>query len=90
MPNANDLALRIIEEQEAIIGPLAWNVAKGVSGLKIQKHRVSLSRSGAVVLEQLVKKYERLFGPASREVCRDAVRPLLPRVPTDDVPDVLR
>lgn len=90
MPSASDLATRIVQEQEAIIGPLAWNVAKGVTGLKVQNNRVVVSKSGSVVLAQLVKKYEHLFGPASREVCRDAVRPLLPRVPSEEVPDVLK
>lgn len=91
MSTAADMAMVIIKEQEAVIGPLAWSVAEEVTGLDVgAKHHVTLSKSGSVVLAGLVKKYEHLFGPASREVCRDAVRSLLPKVPATDVPDVLR
>lgn len=91
MPTASDLALRIIKEQEVIIGPLAWKVAKGVTGLKVSSEkRVAFSGSSATALAGLVKNYERLFGPASREVCRDAVKPFLSGVPAADVPEVLK
>lgn len=91
MSNANDLAMRIIHEQEVIIGPLAWSVAGEVKGLTVRgNNSVVLSGSYAVVLAGLVKKYEKLFGPASREVCRDAVRSLVASVPERDVPDVLK
>ena len=91
MVGAIDLAERIIRDQEAIIGPLAWSVALEVDGLTVEgKNHIVFSRSGALILGGLVKKYERLFGPASREVCRDAVRTLLPRVPAGDVPEVLK
>ena len=36
------------------------------------------------------RKYEGLFGPASVEVCRDAVKTLIPDMAAADVPDVLR
>lgn len=42
------------------------------------------------VLGRLVAQYEKLFGAASREVCRDAVRPLLSQVPQDEIPAVLK
>jgi hypothetical protein len=42
------------------------------------------------VLGKLVSRYEGLFGPASVEVCRDAVKTLLPEMAAADVPDVLR
>ncbi|MEK7458822.1 MAG: hypothetical protein AAB663_00250 [Patescibacteria group bacterium] len=91
MSNANDLAMRIIHEQEVIIGPLAWSVAGEVKGLTVRSHtHVVLSGSGSVVLAGLVKRYEKLFGPASREVCRDAVRSLVASTPAQDVPDVLK
>lgn len=91
MPNASDLAMRIIHEQEVIIGPLAWSVAGEVKGLTVRGHSVAVvSGSGSVALAGLVKKYEKLFGPASREVCRDAVRLLVSSVPERDVPDVLK
>lgn len=88
---ASDLAVKIIHEQEAIIGPLAWNVARHVSGMTVKsKDHVTIAKSGSTVLAALVKKYEGLFGPASREVCRDAVRSMVPKVPASDVPDILK
>jgi len=88
---ASDLAVKIIHEQEAIIGPLAWNVARHVSGMTVKsKDSITMIKSGSVVLASLVKKYEGLFGPASREVCRDAVRSMLPRASDSDVPEILK
>lgn len=74
------------------MGPVAWEQAQKVTGLRvdIQAHTVSIEGNSKDVLEKLVAQYERLFGPASREVCRDAVRPLLGQVPPDEVPAVLR
>ena len=88
---ASDLAVKIIHEQEAIIGPLAWNVARHISGMTVKsKDHVTIAKSGSVVLSSLVKKYEGLFGPASREVCRDAVRSMLPKAAASDVPEILK
>lgn len=87
-----ELANKIIREQEAVIGPLAWDEARKVRGLRVdtQKHSVEVEGNPREALEGLVAQYERLFGRASREVCRDAVRPLISRVPQEEVPAVLR
>ncbi len=88
---ASDLAVKIIHEQEAIIGPLAWSVARRVSGITIQSHeQVIIAKSGSTVLAALVKKYEGLFGPASREVCRDAVRSMVTKTVAKDLPEILK
>ena len=86
------LVAKIIEEQEHIIGPVAWEEAGKVSGLRvdIQGRTVNVEGNSKEVLEKLVAQYERLFGPASREVCRDAVRPLLAQISPDEVPAVLK
>jgi hypothetical protein len=88
----DQFASNIIKEQEAIMGPVAWEQASKVTGLRvdIQAHTVNVEGNSKDVLEKLVAQYERLFGPASREVCRDAVRPLLAQVPPDELPTVLR
>lgn len=53
---ASDLAVKIIHEQEAIIGPLAWNVARHISGMTVKsKDHVTIPKSGSVVLANLVK-----------------------------------
>ncbi|MEO6077675.1 MAG: hypothetical protein ABIP54_02720 [Candidatus Andersenbacteria bacterium] len=83
---------KIIHEQELIIGPVAWEEAEKVTGLRInvQSHEVDIEGDARDVLERLVAQYEKLFGKASREVCRDAVRPLLSQFTQDDIPAVLR
>ncbi len=88
----NQLADKIIHEQELIIGPIAWEQAGKVSGLRIniKSHEVDIEGDAKEVLGLLVAQYEKLFGVASREVCRDAVRPLLSQVPQDEIPAVLR
>lgn len=91
MGTREDLVQRIIKEQELIIGPLAWREAKKVRGLRVsEKREVAVQGNVKEVLSELVRQYETLFGPASRQVCRDAVRSLLPLVPAKDVPDVLK
>jgi hypothetical protein len=91
MAESVTLIKRIIEEQELVIGPLAWREAKKVQGLKIdEKKHISLSGTSVQVLARLVEQYEQLFGPASREVCKDAVRNLIPEFPSNEVPDVLK
>ncbi len=88
----NQLAEKIIQEQALIIGPIAWEQAEKVSGIRIniKSHEVDIKGDAKEVLEKLVAQYEKLFGVASREVCRDAVRPLLSQVPQDEIPAVLR
>ena len=90
--HAKTLAEKIIGEQELIVGPLAWDQAKQVSGLTIDiaNHLVTVEGNPKEVLEKLVAQYEKLFGIASREVCRDAVRPLLSQIPEEEIPAVLR
>lgn len=92
MNNRDQIAVKIIEEQELIIGPVAWEQAGKVSGLRIDavNHQVSIEGNAKEVLENLVAQYEQLFGPASREVCRDAVRPLLSQIPDEEIPAVLK
>lgn len=88
----DQLAEVMIKEQALIIGPIAWEQAGKVSGLRIDiaKHEVNIEGNTKEVLEKLVAQYEKLFGAASREVCRDAVRPLLSQVPQDEIPAVLK
>lgn len=92
MKNHDQMAAKIIEEQELIIGPVAWEQAGKVSGLRIDiaNHHVSIEGNAMEVLEKLVAQYVQLFGPASREVCRDAVRPLLSQIPAEEIPAILK
>ncbi len=83
---------RIIVEQEKIIGPIALEQAKKVSGLSVDwpKHEVKLSGDEKTVLEHLVKQYEALFGKASIEVCKEAIEPLSDKLKPEDLPSILK
>jgi hypothetical protein len=89
----NQISVRIIKEQETIIGPLAWSEAAKVSGLSIidaQAHKVSVTGDPKTVINALVARYEQLFGKLSREVSREAVVDLTADIPADDIPTSLK
>jgi hypothetical protein len=81
----------IIKQQQMIIGPLAVNQAQAISGLDIaDNNNIKIDGDGKSVLESLVKQYARLFGQASIEVCKDAVKEITPSIPSRDLPDILQ
>ena len=86
------LAERIIKEQESIIGPVALEQANKVSGLKVNwpKHEIVFEGNKSNVIEKLVEQYQGLFGQASVEACKDAVKGIMSDVPKDQVPPLLR
>lgn len=82
---------RIIKEQQSVIGPLALEQAKKVSGLTLATtDDIKIQGNGKQVLEHLVAQYEKLFGKASVEVCRDAIEPLRDKLSANDLPDILK
>lgn len=85
------IASKIIQAQESVVGQIAFDQAKKVSGLKLGKDDKDVKIEGdkKVVLEQLIKQYELLFGRASIEVCKNAVRSLINTVPKDQLPPLL-
>ena len=90
----NQLAVRIIKEQENIIGPLAWQEAAKVQGLKVvdsKNSRIDIEMTDPkTVINNLVARYEQLFGKMSREVCREAVGDLTAEIPKDELPESLK
>lgn len=84
------LAEAIIKHQESVIGPLAWTEASKVSGLSVVGTRIEFKGEQKNVLASLVSQYEKLFGPASVEACKDAVRPLLPQMKQVELPTNLQ
>ena len=83
------LASKIIKEQEAVIGPLAWSEAGKVKGLKVSDHTISIKGDGKIILEALVDQYSTLFGRASIEVCKDAVKNLITDLDEASLPKIL-
>ncbi|OGY61839.1 MAG: hypothetical protein A3F99_02220 [Candidatus Colwellbacteria bacterium RIFCSPLOWO2_12_FULL_43_11] len=88
----NNLVLEIVQRQVHIIGPVAWDEAVKVQGITIdaQKNSISVTGDPKVVLEQLVGKYEGLFGNASLEICREATRKFIAQVPQEQIPQILK
>jgi len=90
----DQIATRIIKGQELVIGPLAWSEAGKVTGLVVVDTRTGEVRfdngDPKEVLDRLVAQYEKIFGRASREVCREAVASLLGELSPQDIPSSLR
>lgn len=86
------LVKAIVEEQKLIMGPLAIEVANKVNGLQISEdaEQVQVTDEGSKILTDLVHQYEKLFGQASVEVCKDAVREVKSSISSKDFPDILQ
>lgn len=84
----------IVQQQKGIIGPLAVVQANKVTGLKVDDTggiKVEVTESdSAKLLNALINRYEELFGKASIEVCRDAVKEIKPVIPTKELPPILQ
>lgn len=85
----NNVAYQIIKQQELVIGPVAWEEAKKVSGLSIKGSNVQIKGDVKKVLEALVNQYATLFGRASIEVCKDAVKGMVANLNNKDLPAIL-
>jgi thiamine phosphate synthase YjbQ (UPF0047 family) len=90
MADYTQLVNAVIKQQEYIIGPVAWNEARKVSGLVINDHNASVSGDGKSVLEKLVNQYATLFGDASVEVCKEAIRHFMSDIKKDEIPQILQ
>lgn len=89
----NNLTKSIIEHQQMIVGPIALAQANKVSGLKAEDGgniTIELKGDPKNILTDLVKKYEEIFGLASVEVCKDAVKEVKPPIPPEELPEILR
>ena len=88
----DQIAGKIIKEQELVIGPLAWTEAGKVQGIHVDsaRHEATLSNGDPKeAVNRLVAQYERLFGRASREVCREAVASMLTQLSPAEIPSSL-
>lgn len=84
-------ASKIIKEQQAIIGPVALDQAKKVSGLTVTSvDDIKVTGGRKQTLENLVKQFEKLFGKASVAVCKEAFEPFADKIPVSEIPDILK
>jgi len=87
------ISIRIIRQQETIIGPVAWTEAGKVQGFHVIDQKageVTFDGDAKEILNRLVAQYEKLFGKLSHEVCREAVQDLLAEMPAEEVPSSLK
>jgi wyosine [tRNA(Phe)-imidazoG37] synthetase (radical SAM superfamily) len=84
----------IVKSQYSIVGPLAIEQANKVSGITVNTTgEPSLDAKiddPVKLLSDLVKQFERLFGAASVEVCKEAVKEAHVTITEKDLPDILR
>ena len=93
MSTLDNIAIKIIKEQELIIGPLAWAEAGKVQGLHVVNEapgEVTLTNGDPKeTVNKLVGQYDRLFGRSSHEVCKEAVVGLLAELSPAEIPSSL-
>ncbi len=93
MDNYAQIAQKIIEEQENIIGPVAIEQAKQVTGIKLEwgkQHVVTVTGNEPSVIDKLVEKYKELFGQISVEVCKEASAKITAQMQPGELPQSLR
>lgn len=73
-----NIAQAIIREQEQVIGPVAYYQAQNVPGIKVGSNKLVkiISKDPKSVLQNLVLSYSQLFGRASIELSKDAIKSL--------------
>ena len=87
-----EIALKIIDRQRSIIGPIALEQAMQVSNMAVDitKRQVSFFGDKTKAIDDLVKKYADLFGQVSVEVCKDAASALIAQIPLEEQPKSLK
>lgn len=91
----NDIALKIIKEQEFLLGPIAWLEAGKVTGLKVIDRKngmiaIDPNADNSQLIDDLVERFEALFGRTGREVCKGAVGALIAKLEPAAIPSALR
>lgn len=85
------LATHILRAQLSLIGPLAVGQAEAVEGISVDSsNTISIKGDGKNILSNLVKQFERLFGNASIEACKEAVKESSVTISDKDLPDILK
>jgi predicted Zn-dependent protease len=87
----SQIAEKIIEQQEAIIGPVAVEQAKQIQEFAINwpQHDVDINGNPQQAIDELVAKYKELFGQIAVQVSREAAASFLAQLPADQQPKSL-
>jgi hypothetical protein len=88
----SQIAVKIIQGQESIIGPVAIEQASQIAGLEVDwdNKKVSITGDAQKTLNNLVSAYQKLFGQISVEVSKEAVAGLIHQMPPEDIPEALK
>lgn len=86
------IAQKIIEQQETIIGPVAVQQAQQVSGMSVNwdDHSVSISGDEKQAVDDLIEQYKDLFGQIAVEVSKEAVASISNKLTAEELPDLLK
>ncbi len=86
------MVVKIIAVQEAIMGPLAIEQASDVANLEVDwnNHQAQIAGDGVKAVEDLIEQYSVLFGRSSIEVSKDAVASLMYDLGPQEIPSSLR
>ena len=94
MSTSDQIATRIVREQESLMGSVAWSQAGKVRGLRVDKEASNVlidnGSDGRVVIDELVQRYGKLFGKAARQVCKEAVAALTAELGSSELPSSLK
>lgn len=82
----------IISIHKELIGPYAVDQANKVEGLKVSSdfEQIEIMGDNKEVVNKLVKQYQGIFGNTSIQLCKEALRQLLPNLAGEQLPDALR
>jgi hypothetical protein len=88
----DQIVLKIIKSQEAIIGPVAIEQAQKVPHLSVDwdSKKVDISGDAASAIDALINVYRELFGQISVEVSKEAAASLIGKLPAESLPKALK
>ncbi len=86
------MAVDIIQAQEALIGPVALMQATSVKGIEVDwdHKQVKIPSNGKQAIDTLVASYSALFGQVSVLVCKQAIGRLASQLKPEELPASLR
>src|SRR5438046_3023604 len=89
----NKILSRIVQEQENILGSLAWQIVEKTPGIIVKNkeaYDVRIISEPRIVIDNLVYRCMRIFGSFARDVSKQAVGYILANIPKEDIPERLK
>lgn len=86
-----EMAEAIIQKQVLVLAEIALERARKVTGIEVDSAgHVQKVPGGAQAIEELIKQYQELLGPAGISFARDAALPIAKQHPEITLPQALR